>query len=188
MRNKGRRYPINREGPAAKKRKLEKDLSVEMRSQKEKPARKIFGKREQDEKDQEISHPKKKRFKQMKLNEKLELELEEPRYSEFGHVENDRWEIYDWDRKMKEYEKELKDEEEKRVRRKEKAEKREKGWELMKICKKFIEENSTTWKDEEEVRKQRKDLEEKREERLREVARKNQLKENEIQKKISEVG
>ena len=123
-----------------KRRKLEKDLSVEMRSEREKLDIKICGKRgkdENNEKDQETGQPKRKRLKQMKLNEKLELEEEIPRYSEFGHVEEERWEIYDWDRRMKEYEKELKDEEEKRQRRKEKSEKREKGWELMKICMKF---------------------------------------------------
>ena len=76
-----------------KRRKLEKDLSVEMRSEREKLDRKIFGKRGKDEnieKDQETGQPKKKRLKQMKLNENLELELEEPRYSEFGHVEEER--------------------------------------------------------------------------------------------------
>ena len=49
---------------------------------------------------------------------------------------------------MKGYERELKDEEQKSLRRKEKAEKKE----LMRMSKSFLEENSKDWKDAEETR------------------------------------
>ena len=104
----------------------------------------------------------------------------------FGEAE-ERWELYDWDRKMEEYRKEIEDEENARQRKIEKSKKLEKGWELMKICKKFIEENSKAWKDEDEMRKKKKDAEEKKTERLRTVAiKKGRLKENEVQRKILE--
>ena len=61
--------------------------------------------------------------------------------------------MYDWEGKMEEYRRELEEEEYARKMKKEKAQKLEKGWELMKICKTYIEKNSKVWKDEEEIRK-----------------------------------
>jgi hypothetical protein len=58
---------------------------------------------------------------------------------------------------MKEYRRKLENEEKVRKMQKEKTEQLGKGWELMRICRTFIEENSKTWKDEENIRKQKKD-------------------------------
>ena len=69
----------------------------------------------------------------------------------------------------------------------EKADKLSKGWELMRACRDYIEENSKTWNNDEELRRQKKDEEEKKMERLRQAAiKKGRAKENEVQRKITE--
>ena len=46
------------------------------------------------------------------------------------------------------------------------------GWELMRICRDYIEKNSKIWKDEERMRRFKQKEEDKKMERLREAARK----------------
>ena len=87
--------------------------------------------------------------------------------------------MYDWEGKMEEYRRELEEEEYARKMKKEKAQKLEKGWELMKSCKTYIEKNIKVWKDEEGIRKTKKDEEKKKIERLRTAAKKKgKLREN----------
>ena len=47
-----------------------------------------------------------------------------------------------------------------------------KGWELMRICREYIETNGRKWEDEEKMRRSHREEEEKKMERLREAARK----------------
>ena len=170
-RNKERRNPGRVEGPAMKRRKMENDMVEEMKRPKPNRTKPVEEDRkrwkdvgEEEKRDQ----PPRKKLRQTKIGEKPEETR--PRYSEFGHSEEERWEFYDWEGKMAAYEKELKEEEAIRKRKKEKAEKREKGWELMKLCKKYIEENSKEWKDEEESRNIKRDAEEKKIKRLEKAA------------------
>ena len=54
------------------------------------------------------------------------IDEEKPRHSEFGG-EEERWEFYDWDRKMEEYRRELKEEELARKMKREKSRKTREG-------------------------------------------------------------
>ena len=114
------------------------------------------------------SEPRSKKMRQMIIGENMQNEM--PRYKEFG--EKPRWEIFDWEGKMKAYEKDLIEKTRIENLRKEKAAKLEKGWELMRLCKSYIETHSKNWKNEEDLRKTKIAEEEKKMERLREVARK----------------
>ena len=63
----------------------------------------------------------------------------------------------------------------------------EKIWELVRLCRQYIQENSKVWKDEEEMRRVEKDKEEKRLERLRELARKKRkIREAIVHRKITD--
>ena len=190
MRNKGRRHNHPREGPAQKRRKMEGGEYREMKNpSKTYSLTEETGKREKDlsgeEKDKdEERQPVRKKMRQMKIGEKREKDLS--RYQEFGETE-ERWELYDWESNLKEYKRKLEEEDRLRKMKKEKADKLSKGWELMRACRDYIEENSKTWNNEEELRRQKKDEEEKKMERLRQAAiKKGRAKENEVQRKITE--
>ena len=182
MRNKSRRNPIQRDRPAGKRRKISGERYQESTISETRPEH-IAGEKRRG-KDEEEAQPRRKRMRQMLIGEKIGDDV--PRYKEFG--EQQRWEFFDWEGKMREYEKDMLEKEKIEKRRKEKAAKLEKGWELMRLCKAFIEENSKAWKDEEESRRIQKDEEEKKMERLREAARKKgRMPEEIIQRKISEI-
>ena len=189
MRNKERKSPVLRDEPPGKRRKIGEERS-EWRRTRERE-RKIPKKQEREKrKEEEVGderQPRKKKLRQMKIGETVEEARENMRgrYSEFG--EEEKWEIYDWEGKMKEYKRELEVQERRRSEKIERAKKLEKSWELMRLCKEFIQKNSTVWKDEEELRRKKKDEEERKMERLREVARKKgTLREKEVQKKITD--
>ena len=109
--NKGRRNPIQKDGPASKRRKISGKVyqgASEKNGRVEYEPRKIVS-------------------------------------------EEQRWEIFDWEGKMEKYRRELEEEEKARKERKEKSEKMEKGWELMRICREYIETNGRKWEDEEKM-------------------------------------
>ena len=63
----------------------------------------------------------------------------------------------------------------------------EKSWELLRICRTFIKENSKTWQDDDTNREKERQKEEKKRERLNKVAEKKEtLKQNLLQRKITD--
>jgi len=76
------------------------------------------------------------------------------------------------------YKREIEVEEEEKRKKLAKAQKLEKSWELMRICKEYIKENSKVWENEEEIRLQKRNEEERKMERIRRVAlKKGKIKE-----------
>ena len=62
-----------------------------------------LGGEKRKEKEEMSSEPRRKKMRQMIIGENMQNEM--PRYEEFG--EKPRWEIFDWEGKMKAYEKDL---------------------------------------------------------------------------------
>ena len=120
-----------------------------------------------------------------KTDQPTERSTERHRYEEF--VEQDPWELIDWERKMQQQRDEMREEEKDREERKERASNLEKSWELMRMCTQYIRENNKNWKDEgTQNRKRQEDLERK-EERLTKIAeRRGKIKATAIQRKITE--
>ena len=92
----------------------------------------------------------------------------------------------DWERRIREYRRDLERERVKDEERKEKAKKKEKSWELFRECKRFIKENGGRWR----VCKEEKEMveeEKRKKERFGKIGKKKlEMKEKLIQKKLAE--
>ena len=92
----------------------------------------------------------------------------------------------DWERRIREYRRDLERERVEDEERKEKATKKEKSWELFRECKRFIKENGGRWR----VCKEEKEMvedEKRKKERFGKIGKKKlEMKENLIQKKLAE--
>ena len=98
--------------------------------------------------------------------------------------------LYDWDKIQKERKEVQERKENEKISRLQRAEIKEKSWELLRLCKEIIRENDPTWQEGKyraEMRKLRREEEERKEER-RDYAREKQKKwrENYIQTTIAE--
>ena len=71
--------------------------------------------------------------------------IENPPALEGEELDMENFEVMDWDAEMKKHLDNIKKEEEKRNKLLEEKEKQEKSWELAKLCRKFLEENSKEW-------------------------------------------
>ena len=122
QRNKERRHPGQTCQPAEKKRKLEGSTQDIRRAWGRPIGGGSVGKRYPTE----LNH--------QPLRKKVKREVEEvtDRYAEFG--ESNSPEFYDWEGKMAEYRREIEREEMDKNQRKEKAQKLEKSWELLRMC------------------------------------------------------
>ena len=102
--------------------------------------------------------------------------------------EQEEWfEYINWEEKIKQHREELEREERARKTRIDKSEKMEESWELLRICMGYIRENSERWKKEEKERQEKAQKEEEKRARLILAARKREnLKENLLQKKITD--
>ena len=93
------------------------------------------------------------------------------------------YEVIDWDEKIRIHRKEIEREESEDEERRERAAKKEKSWELLRLCKKYILENGRTWK----INKEDRQDELKKNIRLIKVAeKKEEMRKNLIQKKLTE--
>ena len=124
------------------------------------------------------------RLGEFENEEHSEQEVCMDRYAEFG--ECDRFEIYDWEKKLADYRRGIEKEELEKNLRVEKARKMEKSWELLRMCRDFMRENAREWSEKRDLEEKRKSEEERKADRLEKCSReKEKLQKKIVEEKIS---
>ena len=112
--------------------------------------------------------------------------LSQPDYPP-GILNLDEYLVTDWESRFEEHRQVLEEEVRVRDRRVERSNMMSAGWELAKLCRAYIRENSSSWRGEEEERRKKRDKERKRlEKKQRAEEQKLGFKKKTIQKKISD--
>ena len=183
-RNKERRQQDRQGQPAEKRRRVEAGEQV-MRRTWGRPAGQDIGMKRVSQYEKMLEPKSKKmRLGDIEKDEQSEQEACIDRYAEFG--ECDKFEIYDWDKKMAEYRREIEKEEMEKNLRVEKARKMEKSWELLRMCRDFMRENAREWSEQRDLEEKRKGEEERKTDRLEKCNReKEKLQKKIIEEKIS---
>ena len=91
--------------------------------------------------------------------------------------------LIDWEEKVREHEEKMRKEEEEGTLRRERALKKEKSWELLRICKEILRENCKSWERNAKEREEEKRTEEEKSERMKVV----QKKKEELQEKLTQM-
>ena len=199
-RNRGRKPNKNRDQPTSKRVKLDDNTYKPVRDNWGKPAQKEKGEKRKGEEEQ---FPKAgKRMRQMKIEKTKTQQHHTPTTTtpqkrpeqtetrqqslKLGEKTED-FELYNWEEEMRKYKEEIENDEKVKRERLLKKENLEKSWELFRICKKFIIENSNTWKEDKEERERNVEKEEMRAMRkIKATGKQDQLRKTLIQKKITE--
>ena len=162
-----------------KRRKLNKTEYEEKTTSNGRPEKKVEGEKRREE-EEVVTQPKPKKMKQMKIGETVKptpaekpLDNTEPEDIEYTETEREMVSRFKNDPRffnmedINEKRKKAKDDLEKKLKeRKEKAELKEKSWEMAKLCIEIIKENKGEWKTREKDQIEEKRIKEQEEEKI----------------------